>query len=128
MRILLEKPCLLYTSFVAVKVTDTEIDLEKNPNYWGGEVKMDKVQIKEIVDGDTLTMAMQSGELDAVQGLPYASLTLFQDNSDYKVSSADTSRVFFAQLNYETLALQEDNVRKAIAMGIDKEGFTKRCV
>ncbi len=39
-------------------------------------------------------MAMQSGELDAVQGLPYASLTLFQDNSDYKVSSADTSRVF----------------------------------
>lgn len=111
--------------FVAVKVTDTEIDLEKNPNYWGGEVKMDKVQIKEIVDGDTLTMAMQSGELDAVQGLPYASLTLFQDNSDYKVSSADTSRVFFAQLNYETLALQEDNVRKAIAMGIDKEGFTK---
>ncbi len=32
--------------FVAVKVTDTEIDLEKNPNYWGGEVKMDKVQIK----------------------------------------------------------------------------------
>lgn len=111
--------------FVAVKVTDTEIDLEKNPNYWGGEVKMDKVQIKEIVDGDTLTMAMQSGELDAVQGLPYASLTLFQDNSGYKVSSADTSRVFFAQLNYETLALQEDNVRKAIAMGIDKEGFTK---
>ncbi len=28
-------------------------------------------------------------------------------------------------MNYETLALQEDNVRKAIAMGIDKEGFTK---
>lgn len=110
--------------FIATLVTDTEIHLEKNPNYWGGEVKMDKVEVVEIVDGDTLTMAMQSGELDAVQGLPYASLPLFQDNDAYKISSADTSRDFFLQLNYETIALQEENVRKAIAMGIDKEGFT----
>lgn len=110
--------------FLAVKITDTEINLEKNPNYWGGEVKMDKVNVKEIVDGDTLTMAMQSGEIDATQGLPYASLALFENNDEYKISSTETSRDFFAQMNYDTPALQEYNVRKAIAMGIDKEGFT----
>lgn len=110
--------------FLAVKITDTEINLEKNPNYWGGEVKMDKVNVKEIVDGDTLTMAMQSGEIDATQGLPYASLALFENNDAYKISSTETSRDFFAQMNYDTPALQEYNVRKAIAMGIDKEGFT----
>ncbi|MGN0277092.1 MAG: ABC transporter substrate-binding protein [Hominisplanchenecus sp.] len=110
--------------FIAVNITDTEINLEKNPNYWGGEVKMDKVNVKEIVDGDTLTMAMQSGEIDATQGLPYASLTLFENNDAYKISSTETSRDFFAQMNYDTPALQEYNVRKAIAMGIDKEGFT----
>lgn len=110
--------------FIATAVSDTEISLEKNPNYWGGEVKMDQVVVKEIVDGDTLTMAMQAGEIDAVQGLPYASLALFQDESAYKISSVETSRAFFAQMNYDTPALQDDNVRKAIAMGIDKEGFT----
>lgn len=110
--------------FIAVKISDTEINLEKNPGYWGGEVKMDKVNVKEIVDGDTLTMAMQSGEIDAAQGLPYASLVLFQDNGDYKISSTETSRDFFAQMNYDNGALQDYNVRKAIAMGIDKEGFT----
>ncbi len=110
--------------FIATHITDTEIDLEKNPDYWGGEVKMDKVNVTEIVDGDTLTMAMQSGEIDATQGLPYASLALFEGNDSYKISSTETSRAFFAQLNYDTPALQEENVRKAIAMGIDKEGFT----
>lgn len=110
--------------FIAVSVSDTQIGLEKNPNYWNGEVKMDKVNVKEIVDGDTLTMAMQSGELDAVQGLPYASLVLFENGDEYKISSANTSRAFFAQLNFDTPSLQDDNVRKAIAMGIDKEGFT----
>lgn len=111
--------------FIATKISDTEIDLEKNLNYWDGEVKMDKINVREIVDGDTLTMAMQSGELDAVQGLPYASLSLFQNNDQFQISATETSRVFFAQMNYDTEVLQDENVRKAIAMGIDKDGFTK---
>lgn len=110
--------------FIAKKISDTEINLVKNENYWGGDVKVDKVNVKEITDGDTLTMALQGGEIDAAQGLPYASLTLFKDNKDYTISSTETSRAFFAQMNYSTKALQDANVRKAIAMGIDKEGFT----
>lgn len=111
--------------FIAKSVSDTEISLEKNPDYWGGEVQMDQVQVKEIIDGDTLTMAMQAGELDAVQGLPYASLPLFQGDDRYKISTADTSRTFFAQLNYETEAFQDQRVREAVARGIDRDSFTQ---
>ena len=111
--------------FIAVSVSDRQISLKKNPDYWGGKVKMDQVNVKEITDGDTLTMAMQSGEIDAAQGMPYASLELFSNNHGFKVSTADTSRTFFAQLNEKTPALQNPDVRKAVAMGIDKEGFTK---
>ncbi len=110
--------------FIATSISDTQIELKKNPDYWGGNVGMDKVIVKEIIDGDTLTMAMQSGEIDAAQGLPYASLDLFKNNDKYKVSSTETSRDFFAQLNFATPALQDLNVRKAIAMAIDKKGFT----
>jgi peptide/nickel transport system substrate-binding protein len=110
--------------YVAEKVSDSEINLVKNENYWGGEVKVDRVNVKAITDGDTLTMALQSGEIDATQGLPYASLALFKDNKDYKINTADTSRTFFASMNYETKALQDSNVRKAISMTIDKENFT----
>ena len=37
----------------------------------------------------------------------------------------ETSRSFFGQINYDTPALQDEKVRKAIAMSIDKENFTK---
>ena len=111
--------------YKAVKVTDTQIDLVKNENYWGEvKPKMDKVVVKSITDGDTLTMAMQNGELDAVQGLPYSSLQLFQ-NDKYKLSQVDTSRVYQAAFNYKTPELQDLNVRKAISMAIDKDNFTK---
>ncbi len=113
--------------YKAVKVTDTQIDLVKNENYWGEvKPKMDKVTIRSIPDGDTLTMAMQNGELDAVQGLPYSSLQLFTKEPDkYKISRTDTSRIYQAAFNYKTPELQDLNVRKAISMSIDKKNFTE---
>ena len=111
--------------YKAVKVTDTQVDLVKNENYWGEvKPKLEKIFVKSITDGDTLTMAMQNGELDAVQGLPYSSLQLF-NNSNYKISQVNTSRVYQAAFNFNTPELQDLNVRKAISMAIDKENFTK---
>lgn len=110
--------------YIAINVTDTEINLEANKKYWNGEPKVDKVNVKSITDGDTLTMALQSGEIDAAQGLPYASLKLFNSNDNYTISSTNTSRVYQAALNYKSKIIQDDAVRKAMAMSMDKEGFT----
>lgn len=109
--------------FIAEEATDTQVRLVKNENYWGGEVKTDRILVKSITDGDTLTMALQSGEIDAAQGLPYSSLTLFEGNADYNISSANTSRVYQAAMNFKSEILQDDKVREAISMAINKEGF-----
>ena len=104
--------------------TDVGLTLVKNENYWNGTPKLDTIYVRTITDGDTMTMAMQTGELDAAYGLPYSSLSLFA-NDPYTISSVETSRSFFAQMNYATEALQDPNVRAAIAGAIDKEGFTQ---
>lgn len=108
--------------YKAIAVSDTEVTLVPNENYWGGEPKVDRILVKSITDGDTLTMGLQSGEIDATYGLPYASYTLFRSEG-YHISACATSRVFFAQMNFNTPALQDANVRQAIAMGINKEDF-----
>lgn len=112
--------------YEAVSVTDTEIQLKKNENYWGEtKPKMDKVIVKSITDGDTLTMAMQNGELDAAQGLPYSSLQLFAaDKGQYRISAANTSRTYQIAMNFHTPELQDVRVRRAIAHAVDKQGFT----
>ena len=104
--------------------TDVGLTLVKNENYWNGTPKLDTIYVRTITDGDTMTMAMQTGELDAAYGLPYSSLSLFA-NDPYTISSVETSRSFFAQMNYATEALQDPNVRAAIAGAIDTEGFTQ---
>ena len=98
------------------------LDLVKNENYWNGDPKIDQITVRTISDGDTLTMALQSGEIDAAYGLPYASYPLFE-NEAYAFSSCATSRAFFLWMNFESPMTRDPAVRRAIAMGIDKEGF-----
>nr|WP_315049813.1 ABC transporter substrate-binding protein [uncultured Lachnoanaerobaculum sp.] len=108
--------------YKATAVSDSEISLVSRDDYWGGEVSKKNITVKSITDGDTLTMGLQSGELDATSGLPYASYPLFE-NDNYNINSVATSRAFFLQLNFDNALLTDKNIRSAIAMAIDKEGF-----
>ena len=70
-------------------------------------------------------MALQNGEIDATQGLPYSSYNLFEENDQFKISSADTSRVYQVAFNFDTPVLQDLKVRQAICSAIDKDAFCK---
>jgi peptide/nickel transport system substrate-binding protein len=67
-------------------------------------------------------MALRAGEIDAAYGMPYASYPLFQ-NEDYSFSSCATSRAFFLDMNFKSSVTSDPAVRRAIAMGVDKERF-----
>lgn len=103
-------------------VSGEYVNLVKNETYWNGTPKLDKITIRTISDGDTLTMALQSGEIDAAYGLPYVSYPLFQ-NDQYTISSAATSRTFFCWMNFDSPIMQDQAVRKAVAMALNKKGF-----
>lgn len=109
--------------FIAIElVTDDHLNLVKNENYWDGDVKIDEITVRTISNGDTLALALQSGEIDAAYGMAYGSYPLFE-NDNYTFSSTQTSRSFYCQMNYASPVIQDDAVRKAVAMGINKEGF-----
>lgn len=108
----------------AVKVVANDsIELVRNENYWG-ETRpgYDRVRVLTISDGDTLTMALQSGEIDAAYGLPYASHVLFKKGGFVSTSTA-TSRTFFLHMNYKSPIASDPAVRRAVAMAVDKERF-----
>ena len=95
----------------------------KNENYWDGEPKLDELTIRTITDGNTLANALQSGEVQAAYGMAYESYPTFE-NDNFQFSQISTSRCFFGKMNFDEASVCSDAaVRKAIAMGIDKESF-----
>ena len=97
--------------------------LARNETYWDGPSPLETVEIRTIMDADTLTMAMQAGEVDWAQGITAENLTLFEDTSSYTISTVATSRAFIGTLNLNNEHLSNPNFRKAILMAMDKESF-----
>ena len=109
--------------YVAVDcVSGDHLKLVKNENYWGGTPHLDELTIRTISNGDTLAAALQAGDIDAAYGMAYEAYPLFA-NDNYRFSQIATSRAFFCWMNYESPLASDPVIRKAIAMGINKEGF-----
>ena len=103
-------------------VTDDHLTLTKNETYWNGTPKIDELTIRTLSNGDTLSAALQAGDIDAAYGMAYEAYPNFENDS-YQFSSIQTSRAFFGSMNMTSSIIQDPAVRKAIAMGIDKQGF-----
>ena len=60
-------------------MTNERLELIRNEAYWDGTPGFDRVTVLSITGRGYLTMALQSGEIDAAYGLPYTSYPLFQE-------------------------------------------------
>ena len=58
--------------YVAVDmVTDDHLTLVPNKYYWNGTPKLDELTIRTLSNGDTLSAALQAGDIDAAYGMAY---------------------------------------------------------
>ena len=105
-------------------VTDDHLTLTPNTRYWNGTPKLDELTIRTLSNGDTLSAALQAGDIDAAYGMAYEAYPNFE-NGGYQFSAIQTSRAFFGSMNMTSPIIQDTAVRRAIAMGINKEGFVK---
>ncbi len=98
----------------------SSMELKKNEYYWGGSVKIDTVSIKVIEDGNAQAMALDNGEVDITFQLPTENVRQFADNPGFNVAKRTGSRSQIMYFNFENELLADVNVRKAIAMAIDR--------
>ena len=97
----------------------------KYENYWKGKPSLEKIKIIKVSDSDTLTMALQTGEIDVAQGISYSSLGLFRNSKEYKIQEIDTSRAVVLYYNYNNKYLKDENLRRALNIAINKQEYCK---
>ena len=103
--------------------TTDKVVVKANKSYWNGTPKFGTINVQCFLDGDTMAMALQNGELDACANLGYANLPIFENNSNFEINSAATSRSYMFIFNTQSDEFSDVNVRKAVTMAINKEGF-----
>lgn len=106
-------------------VENSQVDVEKNKDYWGSKAKIDLATFKYIKDDNTRSMALQSGEIDVASNIASSSISIFQGNSKYKVDKISSLRTIFAYENLNNEFLKDPAVRKAVALSFDRETYAK---
>ena len=99
------------------------VRLHRNETYWDGPSALDTVEVRTIMDDDTLAMSVQSGEVDACRGLTYESVQLFEGNDNYVIDRVSTPRIIMAYLNFHNEHLSNAAFRQALALAVDKQSF-----
>lgn len=96
-----------------------DVEVTKNPSYWGGDVKLDGAVFYYMQEDDPKLLAMQSGEIDCYNSVSSAALEVYKADPDqYNVVSIPSARLQFYILNEKTL---DDAVREAVNLTVDKE-------
>lgn len=108
--------------------SSTTWDLVKNPDYYDADtVKSEQIHFSVLKETNTVFNLFESGELDVgILSGDFATQNI--DNPDYQV--IQRSKVFYMKLNQlrneKPSIFSNENVRKAVAYGLDKKGLTEK--
>ena len=99
------------------------VEVEKNPDYWNGEVRLDGAIFYYMQDDESKLMAMQSGDIDGYTSVTAAAKEIYEKDPDtYTLTQIPATRLQFYCLNENTLS---DNVRAAINLTTDCEAIAR---
>lgn len=112
------------------KQSDLSWDLKKNEKYWDREnVKSDNIHYEVVKESSTAFNLFEDGQLD-VATITGEIATQNQNNPDYH--SYPTATMNYIRLNQKRngkdTPLQNENLRKALALGIDKENLVNNII
>lgn len=103
----------------------SQVVVDRYNDYWGGKALINEATFKYIKDDNTRSMALQSGEIDVANNVSINNLSLFEDKSKYSISTTSSLRIVMSYFNFKNEFLKDPAVRKAIALGVDRESYSK---
>ena len=100
--------------------------LTANTNYWReGLPNLDGVEVIEVLRAPTRVSMLEAGEADVARDVPWAQVEQFKTREDMIVPLDPSSVIYVILLNHQDPVLSNIDVRKAMAMALDRDGITQ---
>lgn len=104
----------------------TEIDFEKNENWFGdaSTLAIDKVKYFIMADSSTIALACKSGTIDFGCRIESSEYSIIENMDNFEFTSGPGTTTDFLSLNTEIEPFNDENARKALAYCIDSAAIT----
>jgi peptide/nickel transport system substrate-binding protein len=103
-------------------VSDDHVKLVRNPDYWG-EVSgnVDTIIFRIIPDAAARFAALQAGEIDAFEQPNVEDISAIEGSDNMYIQTRGPLNVMYLAFSYRIKEFRDVNVRKAIAMAINRQ-------
>ena len=102
-------------------VRGDHITLEANPNYWGEKAKIGTVIMRWSEQSAQRLLELQSGTVDGIDNPAPEDFATIQADTNLKLYPRAALNIFYVGMNNTIKPFDNEKVRQAIAMGIDRQ-------
>jgi peptide/nickel transport system substrate-binding protein len=108
-----------------------QITLEKNPSYWAKDKDgkalpyLDKVVFRFIADESARVAELRAGSVDAIRDFSPASIPTIKADANMQIVPRPSFNIAYLGMNQGVKPFDNLNVRKAVAMAIDKSAIVQ---
>ena len=95
--------------------------LKRNDEYFRGKPAIEIIEVRGIPEENSRVIAIETGEHHITGDIDSIGRKILGDRKDIRVEEISSLGVGYLGINTEKGALQNKNVRKAIAMGINRD-------
>ncbi len=118
------KPCGSGPFIMKEWVKGDHMLLERNPYYWEtGKPILDEILIKTITDDNTRILALQKGDVDAINYPPFNRITDLSKDPNLNVLQFKSTNTNYITLNIRNKPFDDVKVREALSYAIDREAL-----
>ncbi len=108
-------------------VSNDHINLERNPNYWGGKPTLTRIDFTIVHDGATALTRYKKGELDEITVQPAQAAAVAGDSAlGRQLVKTPNLTVFWIDLRVNSPPLDNAKLRQALAQAIDRDAFVSQ--
>jgi len=99
---------------------EEQIVLEKNEDYWGGEVAIDRLIFRPIPEFSTRVAGLMAGEIDIIRDVPGHMVDQVNASEVAEVRTIPSSRInYIALVNLKEGPMQDKRVRQAMNYAVN---------
>lgn len=101
------------------------ITFAANPNYWGDAPKNKTVVLKWSKEASQRLIELQSGQADGMDNVATEDIATVQKDANLKLLPRNPETVVYLGMNNKFPPFDNEKVRQAVAMAIDKDRIVK---
>ena len=99
----------------------SDVTLARNDAYWGEKAKTERLIVRWGTEAAQRLVELQAGSVDGIDNVGPTDFPTVEGNADLQLKPREGLNVFYVGFNNTYAPFDNEKVRQAIAMGIDRQ-------